>query len=715
MADEAPADDDTHARLQDLLELTKRLTAAFDAAQVARTVVEREQRTRRRLEGLQHLTAALSSAATVEDVAAFATRVGAEALGFTAGALWGVDDRGDLHLLSEYGMRAEDRETFARIPGDSPLPGARVARERRPQWVEREADLVSEHPSVIAVVTRGNTIRGYGALPLVCNDRTLGVLAFSAGQPRIFEPEERAFMTSIADQCAEALARARLLDDAHGSKLLLERVLERLPVGVAVTRTQDGRLLLWNDALQRIWGIHTIPAAREERRKLMKPQYADGRPMPPAESPVDRALQGETVDGFEVRIERRDGTTGWIQVSAAPVFRDDGTVDAAVATFVDSTAEKAALAAAAEAGRAKDEFLAMLGHELRNPLTPILTALDLMDLRGGEAFRSERTVIARQVRHVLRLVDDLLDISRITRGEVALEKETVEIAQPIATAIETVSSRFEQRAQGLTIDVPSHGLPVTVDPGRLAQAVANLLTNASKYTEPGGTITISAAREARDVCVRVRDTGIGIEPEVLPRVFEPFVQAKRSIDRSQGGIGLGLTITRNLVELNGGSVAAHSDGVGRGSEFVIRLPCVPSAEPAATRAPARGTAPPSAKHRVLVVDDNADIAESLGAVLEALGCDAHVALDGPSAIAATATFDAELALIDIGLPVMDGYAVARHLRHSPATAAMRLVAVTGCGQASDAQQALDAGFDEHIVKPLELDRLRDILRRVSRG
>jgi CheY-like chemotaxis protein len=363
----------------------------------------------------------------------------------------------------------------------------------------------------------------------------------------------------------------------------------------------------------------------------------------------------------------------------------------------------------------KDEFLAMLGHELRNPLTPIVTALNLMDLRGGEAFRAERTIISRQVHHMLRLVDDLLDISRITRGEVLLQKQRIEVAQPIASAIETASPLFEQRSQNLTISVPANGLPVVVDPGRLSQAVANLLTNASKYTERGGSIAVTAGREERLVCIRVRDTGIGIEPEMLPKVFDLFVQAKRSIDRSQGGLGIGLTIVRNLVELNGGSVSAHSAGIGSGSEFVIRLPIELGAEPSLASSESSLVTEPASMNRlrVLVVDDNEDIASTLAAMLEALGCVTQVAHDGPSAIAAAASFDADLGLIDIGLPVMDGYAVARHFRRTRATSAMRLVAVTGYGQARDKSRSTEAGFDEHIVKPVELDVIRDILTRVQ--
>jgi PAS domain S-box-containing protein len=676
---------------------------------------ERERQARQRLESMQRLTSALSSAATVEDVATLATRVGVEALGLASGMLWVTDDRGDLCLLSEHGLSDYSRETFGRIPGDSTLPAARIARDRRAQWCETERDIESEDPSVVAVVGQGNIVRAYAALPLVRRDRVLGVLVFSAGRQHQFGPEERAFITTIAEHCADALARARLHDDASSTKQLLQSVLERLPVGVIVARPPDSTLVLTNDALGRIWRTDRLPILGEDPSKMLNVRFPDGRPMPRSESPIVRALHGESLDGLDAQIERRDGTTGWIQVSAAPVVREDGRVDVAVATVVDVTALKEARAAADEAARAKDEFLAMLGHELRNPLTPILTALHLMDLHGGEAFRAERTMMSHQLRHVLRLVDDLLDISRITRGEVLLNKERVEISQVVASAVETVRPMLEQRSHVLTVSVPTKGLLVVADPGRLTQAVVNLLVNASKYTEPGGSIAVVAAREDRTVCIRVRDTGIGIESEVLAKVFDLFVQAKRSIARSQGGLGIGLTVVRNLVELSGGSVSAHSAGVGCGSEFVIRLPIEAAAEasPVATELPlARG--PANVKPcRVLVVDDNVDITCALAAILENLGCVTQVAHDGPSAIAAAASFGPDLALLDIGLPEMDGYELARRLRRGDATATIRLVALTGYGQASDKQRALEAGFHEHVVKPIELDTLRDVLTRVD--
>jgi signal transduction histidine kinase len=650
------------------------------------SLFERERQARQQLESLQQLTSALSSVATVDAVAKLATRICVETLGFAVACLWTSDEQGDLHLLGDHGMTADERESLRHIPHDSQLPAARVARERRPEWTVPDA-----------------------VLPLVIEDRTLGVLSVGAGRA----PDESAFLIAVAGHCADALARARLHDDARNTKHLLQSVLAHLPVGVIVSRPPDSTLVLSNDALGRIWHIESLPQRSEDRCKMLNTMYPDGRPIPRSDSPVLRALQGEVVDAMEARIARSDGTQAWVQASAAPVLRSDGSVEVAVAAFIDITALKEARAAADEAGRVKDEFLAMLGHELRNPLTPIVTALDLMDLRGGEAFRGERTIISRQVRHMVRLVDDLLDIARVTRGKILLQKEPIEVAEAIASAIETTRPLFEQRAQQLTLSVPARGLRVVADRGRLSQAIANLLTNAAKYTEPRGRITVGAARQDGQVSIWVRDTGIGIDPEVLPTVFDLFVQSKRTLDRAQGGLGIGLTIARNLVELHDGAIAAHSDGIGQGSEFVIRLPALSGGEAGMDLdgdRPGEGGAKP---WRVLILDDNEEIADGLAALIEALGCITCVAYDGPSAIAAAERFVADLALIDIGLPVMDGYEVARQFRRAPATAHMRLVAVTGYGQSADERRSVEAGFDEHIVKPCGLDTLRDVLARIA--
>ena len=365
------------------------------------------------------------------------------------------------------------------------------------------------------------------------------------------------------------------------------------------------------------------------------------------------------------------------------------------------------------ASRAKDEFLAMLGHELRNPLAPILTALQLMQLRAGDSLQRERTLIERQVRHVVRLVDDLLDVSRITRGKIALQREPLRVDELISKALEMGGPLFEERRHRVTTSVEP-GLVVEGDEHRLTQIVSNLLTNAAKYTEPGGHIDISAARSDGGMAVRVRDTGVGIGPELLPRVFDLFVQGERTLDRAQGGLGLGLTIVKNLVELHGGRIRAESEGLGKGSAFSLWLPLsqgVPRQAPEspASALPTRASHPPTGR-RILLVDDNREAVEALAEGLEAFGYTVTVAFDGPRGLEAAMRQPPELALLDIGLPIMDGYELAQRLRELPGLSAITLFALTGYGQEADRQRALAAGFQEHLVKPMDLWHLRQLLQ-----
>jgi len=376
-----------------------------------------------------------------------------------------------------------------------------------------------------------------------------------------------------------------------------------------------------------------------------------------------------------------------------------------------ATAESERARALAEAAtRSKDEFLAMLGHELRNPLSPILTALQVMRMRGSTS--REQALIERQVGHLVRLVDDLLDISRITRGKIELRRSRVEMAHVVLEGLEMASPLLEQRRQQVDLDVDPEGLEVEVDPDRLAQVTANLLTNASKYSEPGTTIHVVARRDAGCVRLEVRDEGIGIAPEMLGRVFDVFVQQPQSLDRSKGGLGLGLAIVRSLVELHGGEVSADSRGVGQGSTFVVALPlaagaaaALPALQP--PRARVAVAAPPTGK-RILIVDDNEDAAESIADLLRDLGNEIETAYDGPAALRIAKVFRPEVCLVDIGLPAMDGYEVARQLRESQdllLARGARLIAVTGYGQDADRERSRQAGFDLHLVKPVNLDVL----------
>lgn len=372
-----------------------------------------------------------------------------------------------------------------------------------------------------------------------------------------------------------------------------------------------------------------------------------------------------------------------------------------------------ARARAEEATRAKDEFLAMLGHELRNPLAPIMTALQLMRLKNQTS--REHEVIERQVANLMRLVDDLLDVSRITRGKIDLQLRPVECAEVAARAIETASPALERKQQRLDIDVPKTGLVLHADAARVAQIIANLLTNASKYSDEGRVITLRAARESGHVAIRVRDEGIGIAPDMLDRVFDLFEQHPQALDRSAGGLGLGLAIVRSLVHLHSGRVRATSEGIGHGSEFIVELPVAVAIAPRAgvVSSPALGPDLPRGEgEHVLIVDDNGDAARLLCEALTALGYQARIAVDGPRALRVAAEFQPAIGVLDIGLPLMDGYELARRLR---ARDGIRLIAVTGYGQPSDHERSRAVGFDAHLVKPIELGELARLLDRLRQS
>jgi PAS domain S-box-containing protein len=365
-----------------------------------------------------------------------------------------------------------------------------------------------------------------------------------------------------------------------------------------------------------------------------------------------------------------------------------------------------------EADRRKDEFLAMLSHELRNPLAPIRNALHLISLPGAPAETAARAreVLGRQVQHLVRLVDDLLDVSRVMRGRIELRKEPVELASVVARAVETAQPLIDAAGHQLAVSLPAEPLRVEGDLVRLAQVVANLLNNAAKYTERGGRVTLRVGPADGMAMLSVKDTGIGIAPELLPHVFDLFVQADQSLARSQGGLGIGLTLVRSLTELHGGSVQARSEGPGRGSEFIIRLPLL-SGQTAAAPPPETdgGAAARPAGRRILVVDDNVDAAESLAALLRLTGHEVWTAYDGPAALDAARTRRPDTVLLDIGLPGLSGYDVARRLRTEPGLEQALLVAVTGWGQDEDRRRAREAGFDHHLTKPVEPVALEALL------
>lgn len=360
--------------------------------------------------------------------------------------------------------------------------------------------------------------------------------------------------------------------------------------------------------------------------------------------------------------------------------------------------------------------MATLGHELRGPLASISNGLQIMRLanQGGSAVEKDdiQTMLERQVGHMVRLIDDLLDLSRITNGKIQLCKEPIDIRAAVRDAAETSRPRIEERGHDLTVTLPSTPVFVDGDRTRLAQVFSNLLNNSAKFTEPGGRISLTAERQGSDVVVKVRDNGVGISTELLPHIFEMFTQAQakanRSVMRSEGGLGIGLNLVHKLVEMHGGSVEAHSAGTGEGTEFVVRLSALLSGHSPRER-DAAGGKQCSAPFRVLVVDDNKDTADSLAVLLQVKGHDTRIAYDGLKAVEAAATFRPDVVLLDIGLPKLSGYDVARRIRHQPWGESVVLIAQTGWGQEEDKIQAQDAGFNFHLVKPLDIAALENLL------
>lgn len=435
---------------------------------------------------------------------------------------------------------------------------------------------------------------------------------------------------------------------------------------------------------------------------------------------MSKVLRGElsSAQNREMVIERPDGIRLTVITNIVPLFDDRGELTGAMNCFYDIT-ERSRLeqktqeqaAALVDLDRRKDEFLAMLSHELRNPLAPISNAVHILRLHKHEdpVQQQARGIIERQVGQLKHLVDDLLEISRVTTGRVQLRQERVLASGIVERAIETAQPLIKQRRHVLAIALPLHPVWLYADAARLEQVVVNLLTNAAKYTDEGGQIALTVAQEGDSVLLRVRDSGIGIAPELLPHIFDLFTQADRSLDRSQGGLGIGLCLVQRLVELHGGSVKAFSE-LGKGSEFVIQLPVAQTSVMAPLGAVTDTGLALADRRRILIVDDNVDTAQSLALLLLASGHDVRIAHDGPSAVLTAVDFRPDVALMDIGLPGFDGYIAAQRMREQSTLSQTVLVAMTGYGQIQDRERALSVGFNHHLVKPVNFDALQSILQ-----
>ena len=475
-----------------------------------------------------------------------------------------------------------------------------------------------------------------------------------------------------------------------------------------LSKDLQGRIRSWNIAAERLFGYSADEAIGQPVVMLIPEELRDEEP-----EILARIASGQRIEHYETVRRRKDGSFVEISLTVSPVFDAAGRVVGASKIARDISQRKRQQEALAEAERRKDEFLATLAHELRNPLAPLRNALAILkQIRDQPAAVDQtRELMERQLGQMVRLIDDLLDVSRISRGRLELRIERVELAAVVQQAIETCRPLAEAAGHELIVVMPPEPVYVNADPVRLAQVFSNLLSNACKFTEPGGRIELTAGRDGSNAVVSVQDNGVGIGLDELDSIFEMFSQVDTSLERSQGGLGIGLSLAKRLVELHGGTIEAHSDGHGLGSEFIVRLPILadtPEAEPHSTAA-AGSFVPDMPPRRILVVDDSMDSAESLSLLLRIHGNDTRTANDGVEAIELAQRFRPEVVLLDIGLPRMNGYDVCRRIREQPWGSDMILIALTGWGQAEDKRRAQDAGFDEHMVKPVDHATLMKLL------
>ena len=606
---------------------------------------------------------------------------------------------------------------------DAPRGTARILQTGRSEWI-REIDRAllvaaardAEHLALIDQLELGS----YIGVPIRRGDTVIGAITFAMAESRRhYEAQDLATAEALADRAGVAIEHARLYREAEvlrseaaAQRDRLQAMVMAAPTAICVLRGPELEFELMNEPYRARLNPRVRPGARvtevaldDTNVAMLQRVFATGEPASAIEAPVtaDYAAGRQTHYVSYVVQPLRDASG---RVDRVVLFANDVT-DQVVARRQLEDAHRRAQ----DANQAKDEFLAILGHELRNPLAPIVTALELMELRGAEVFDRTRATIHRQVRHMTRLVDDLLDVSRITRGKVELRREPVAIADVVARAVEQIEPALAGGGQQLAVAIEP-GLTAQGDPVRLAQVVANLLGNAIKYTPRTGRIAIDGRRDGDHVVIVVRDTGIGITADMLPRVFELFAQERKALDRAGGGLGLGLAIVRGLVERHGGTVVARSDGVGRGAELEVRLPAARAdiEDELAWGAP---TPPPATRARVLLVDDNVDALELLAFALETSGHAVFRAEDGPAALALAREVAPTVAVLDIGLPGMDGYELARRLRDD--CAAIKLIAVTGYGQDADRRRALAVGFDEHLVKPVSVEIVAAAIDRLQRA
>lgn len=603
--------------------------------------------------------------------------------------------------------------------------GLVVEELRKGQTVVCEDVLTDPRTQDFQTIYEEMNIRAFLRIPLVREGHWVAEFSLHNSTPRRWLAEEIELVRTVAERTWLAVENLRLAEQTRDSECLLQEALTQLRLAMHVAQLGtwefDPRTLhvLASESTDVLFGLPSTGEPRPIDDYLKSVHPADRNRV---RQEMIEAAQNESEISIEYRLLQPDGSVRWMASRGDILYDRSGKGVRMIGALFDITDRKSAEEALREADRRKDEFLATLAHELRNPLAPIRNALHIMQRADGDLDKIDqaRQTMERQVQQLTRLVDDLLDVSRITRGKIELRKERVMLVQVLERAIETSLPVIEASGHQLSASLPKEFLWIEADVTRLAQVISNLLNNAAKYTREEGRISLVASLENDQAAVRVRDNGIGIPKEMLSNIFEVFTQVDTSLERAQGGLGIGLTIVKQLVEMHGGTIEAHSEGPGRGSEFVVRLPVVKP--PKGVKAPVAGhfSYPPPVKVgkkgnkspgplRILVVDDNKDAAGSLAELLHISGHEVRVSHDGPQALQEAQKFLPQVLLLDIGLPGMNGYEVARKMRELPLLQNALLIAQTGWGQEEDRRRSKEAGFKYHLVKPVDPDVLLDIL------
>jgi PAS domain S-box-containing protein len=681
-----------------------------------------ERKTADRYRAIRQLvTQKLAEATTVREAAAGLLQSICQGLGYTVGALWRVDGQTQvlrcLDVWHGSGKGAPEFEevtrkiVFTRGVG---LPG-RIWASGRPAWI---VDVVTDANFPRAPAAVRENLHGAFGFPVRAGSELLGVMEFFSDEIREPEDDLLEMMDHLGGQIGQFLERKRGEEAVRASEGRLRLALDAGHMGTWDWEIRTGKVT-WSASLEALYGLAEGTFAGTFEAFLQGVHAADRDRI---KKTVMRVLRHRLPLHLEYRIVLPDGSVRWME-SRGRLARDEaGRPVRMTGVCLDISGRKQLedilrqrAGQLAEAGRKKDEFLAMLSHELRNPLGPIRNALEILRLGNlADAHMVEaREVIQRQTQYLTRIVDDLLDIFRLTHGKIKLRQERIDLVELLRQVLADNCPAIERAGLGLESNLPDAPAWVQGDATRLTQIITNLLNNAMKFTEPGGKIVVrlEPQPQAGRADVTVRDTGIGIAPDVLPRIFETFAQADNSLDRSRGGLGLGLAMVKSLVEMQGGRVAARSPGLGKGAEFTFWLPLVAAPDSAPVRARKAGSS--AATYRILVVEDNRDAARTMRILLTKYGHEVALAHSGPEGVDTAKRWRPDVVLCDLGLPEMDGFEVARRLRVAPELASTRLIAISGYGQEEDRRQCLEAGFDLHLTKPVDPVELKRLLATLT--